>query len=267
MSSIKARDYCYTLNNYSEEQYEKFKLIPCRYQVIGKEVGESGTRHLQGYIYFVNPRSFDSVRKLLDKCHLEITKGKPKEASDYCKKDGDFWEIGDIPEQGKRTDVELVREQLKMGNGIRGVVKIATNLQQIKIAESILCYEEPKRDWEAEVFWYWGLTGTGKSRDAHKMFEGTDYYRKTAATGKWWPGYDGQENVIIDDIDPTVFPYKVLLDLLDRYETRIECKGGSRQFLAKKIIITSSDSPAMMFGNQSQGGDELLRRINHIVHF
>jgi len=266
-SNIKARDFCYTLNNWTPNEYEKLLSIEAQYHVIGQEIGESGTPHLQGYIYFSNPRSFNAVKKLLMRSHIERTSGTPEQASAYCKKDNNFEEIGECPKQGKRTDVEIVREELKMGNGIRGVVKRATNLQQIKIAEAILKYEEPKRDWKPHVSWYYGDTGTGKSRKAHEDFANTDFYRKTANTGKWWEGYDGHDNVLIDDLDESNFPYKNLLDLLDRYECRVECKNGTRQFLAKKIIITASIDPQDMFRSQGQGGAELIRRIDDIVEF
>jgi len=265
--SSKSRDYCYTLNNWTEDEYDKIKSIEAQYHVIGKEIGEQGTKHLQGYIYFTNPRSFNAVKKLLLRSHLERTAGTPEQAAAYCKKENDFEEIGKCPQQGKRTDVEVVREELAMGNGIRGVVKRATNLQQIKIAEAILKYEEPKRDWKPNVAWYWGLTGTGKSKQAHEVFSGTDFYRKTANTGKWWEGYDAHENVLIDDMDENNFPYKNLLDLLDRYECRVECKNGTRQFLAKNIIITASIDPHTMFQREDQSGGELLRRIDSIIHF
>lgn len=265
--SSKSRDYVYTLNNYTDDEYNHFKTFECIYHVIGKEVGEQGTKHLQGYIYFKNPRSFNAIKKQFKRCHIERTAGTPEQASVYCKKDNDFIEIGKCPEQGHRSDVDVVREELNLGNGIRGVVKRATNLQQIKIAEAILKYEEPKRDWKPQVQWFWGLTGTGKSRHAHKEFEGTDYYRKTANTGKWWEGYDAHENVIIDDMDESNYPYKNLLDLLDRYECRVECKNGTRQFLAKKIIITASLDPETMFQHQDQQGGELLRRLDETIHF
>lgn len=266
-SNTKSRDYCYTLNNYTQEEYETILGLDAQYQVIGKEVGAEGTKHLQGYIYFSNPRSFNAVKKLLPRAHLERTSGTPEQASAYCKKDNDFYEIGTCPRQGKRTDVEVVREELHLGNGIRGVVRRATNLQQIKIAEAILKYEEPKRDWKPEVIWYWGLTGTGKSRTAHEDFEGLDFYRKTANTGKWWEGYDAHEFVLIDDMALGNYEYKNLLDLLDRYECRVECKNGTRQFLAKKIIITASFPPDVMFQHEDQSGKEIIRRIDLVKRF
>lgn len=265
--SGKARSYCYTKNNYTQEEVEAIKAIESTYHVIGFEIGESGTPHLQGYIHFKNARSFKAVHKELFNAHIEPTKGTPEQASEYSKKDGEYWEQGECPKQGKRTDVELVREEINNGNGMRGVVRIATNLQQIKMAEAILKYEEPQRNWKPHVTWCFGATATGKSKYAHEVFSGLDFFRKTSNQGKWWDGYDAHQNVIIDDIDSKTMPYKCLLDLLDRYACVIECKGGTRQFLAKNIIVTTSRHPADMFRGEDQYGRELLRRLDRILEF
>lgn len=60
---MRTRAWCFTLNNYSEKEYETIKGVSCRYIVVGKEVGDSGTPHLQGYIEFDNPRVMAGVKK------------------------------------------------------------------------------------------------------------------------------------------------------------------------------------------------------------
>jgi len=267
----KSRDYCLTWNNYTTENYDALLALETRYIVIGKETGESGTPHLQVYFYFDNPRAFKAVQKELRGAHLEprSVNSTPAQAAIYCKKDEDFFERGDIPKQGKRSDVEIVRDQLQAGNGMRGVVKVATSLASIKIAEMILKYEEPQRDWQPKIMWYWGLTETGKSRQAHAEFAGKDFFRKTSNTEKWWDGYDAHENVIFDDF---VFPqniteYKNWLDFFDRYSCVIQVKGGTRQFLAKTIIVTSSRNPYLALSGFEQNGKELLRRISSVTEF
>lgn len=58
--------------------------------VIGKEVGESGTRHLQGYVRFKNAKSFEVLKKIMPEAHIEKCKGKHEDNIKYCTKDGDF---------------------------------------------------------------------------------------------------------------------------------------------------------------------------------
>lgn len=278
--SSKVRDYAGTWNNYTQENYDAVVALDTRYLIVAKEIGDGtddvplGTPHLQFYIYFDSPRSFNSIQKLIKGAHFEprYAKSTPEQASNYCKKsDPDYFERGDLPKQGKRTDVEIVRDQLQAGGGMRGVVKVATNLTSIRIAEMILKYEEPKRDWVPVIIWYWGATNTGKSRQAHEDFKGHDFYRKTSNSEKWWDGYDAHPYVIIDDF---VFPenckvqdYKNWLDIFDRYSCQIQTKGGVRQFLARKIIVTSSRNPYVALAGHEQGGAEFIRRISEIREF
>jgi len=270
-SSKKYRDWCFTWNNWTQANYDAVLDYPSDYLVIGKEVGDSGTPHLQGYFYCKSARYFSAIQKKLRGAHLKprYPKSTPEKAATYCKKDGDFFERGTCPEQGKRNDVELVREQLQAGEGMRGVVRVATNLQSIKIAECILKYEEPKRDWKPHIVWYWGLTGCGKSREAHLQFADKDYFRKSSTTEKWFDGYDAHTHVIFDDF---LFPenkkeYNYWLDVFDRYACVVQTKGGIRQFLAKEIIVTSSTNPVEALMGFNQAGAEFLRRIDSIYQF
>ena len=278
VKDFNARAWSWTLFNYNDEDISHIKSIKQIYLVFGYEICPKTLKpHLQGFIYFKDAKTFSATKKAFKnkEVHLEVSHGTPDENRKYCLKirpvdlvaNEKFEEYGECPQQGRRTDVETVREELKSGNGMRGVVRVATNLQQLKIAEAILKYEEPKRTWCPVVEWFYGGTGTGKSRAAHELFEGKDFYRKTANSGKWFEGYDAHEFVIIDDLDTSAFNYKCLLDLLDRYETRVETKGGSRQFLAKHIIITSSTHPKILFSYESAQGAELLRRITNIKEF
>ena len=94
--SGKARSYSFTWNNYTSESEVSLKAIEYKYLVYGKEVGDSGTPHLQGMITFKNPRAIKAVIKLLKGCHVEVAKDAAALA-EYCKKDGDVYEDGDPP--------------------------------------------------------------------------------------------------------------------------------------------------------------------------
>lgn len=264
--SVRSRDWCFTLNNYTDDEVlsviELSKISS--YLIFGKECGEQcSTPHLQGYIYFENAITFSSIKKKLpNRCHIEKTKGTPGQASEYCKKEGEFQEFGNLPQkQGKRNDLDEIRHILDTTGKMADVVSSATSLQSVKMAQEILKYKEKKRTWKPYVQWFWGPTGSGKSQLANQLL-GEECYT-TLDTGKWWEGYDAHEHVHIEDMRGDFLKFHQLLKLLDRYPYRIECKGGSRQFLAKWIIITSCVPPEELYETREDIG-QLLRRIDEV---
>lgn len=121
----RSRGWCYTLNNYDEIIKEHLKSIDCKYHVFGEEKGEEKeTPHLQGYIYFVNQKSMRKVLSLFKDWHphLETQQGSIEEAATYCKKDGNFFEQGEMPAEkgqgGGQKEIErwkLALEAAKEG--------------------------------------------------------------------------------------------------------------------------------------------------------
>jgi len=261
----KSQCWCFTLNNWTIEEYEKILAFPCDYIIVGKEVGAEGTPHLQGYIRKQSQIRFNALKKLMPRAHIEIARLSPENNIQYCSKDKNYVEIGQRPVgQGKRTDIEIVRDVLKATGRISKVVEIAVNLQQIKTAETIIKYIEPKRDFKPNVIWIYGASGLGKTRRALDLFP--DAYRKSNSTGQWWDGYDAHPDVVIDDVkNEDQKYYLTLLELLDRYECRIQVKGGTRQFLAKNIVLTSLWHPDRLFGAFDEAV-EIKRRIDEIIH-
>lgn len=62
--------------------------------VVGKEVGESGTAHLQGFIKFKEMKRLSAVKKLLPRAHWEAAKGSDQQNLDYCSKEQVFIKRG-----------------------------------------------------------------------------------------------------------------------------------------------------------------------------
>lgn len=109
--------WCFTLNNYTPAEYDRIIGNPdsFEYLVVGKERGESGTPHLQGFFILVTKLRLNQVKALIsDRAHFEAARGTPEQASLYCKKDGEFFEHGELPQsQGKRTDFERLKDWIK----------------------------------------------------------------------------------------------------------------------------------------------------------
>lgn len=90
------KKWCFTYNNYTEsDRVNLINLLGSNGSkfIIGEEVGENGTPHLQGYIEFAKKQRplemkiFDIFKK---KIHWEKTKGSEQENIAYCSKDGKY---------------------------------------------------------------------------------------------------------------------------------------------------------------------------------
>lgn len=90
------RGFVFTLNNYTEEEYQQLLEIAHLHSkkfIFGKEFAPStGTPHIQGYIYWNNGKTIKASRDLLPKriANHEPAKGTPKQNYIYCSKEGNF---------------------------------------------------------------------------------------------------------------------------------------------------------------------------------
>lgn len=107
-----SRSWVYTLNNYTSEEIIKLESLECLRHLCGKEVGNNGTPHLQGYIRFKKPCRFSWWKNQFPRIHVEIRRGTEGEAVAYCQKDGDIVidkgvTLGDREAFGNRTEEAL----------------------------------------------------------------------------------------------------------------------------------------------------------------
>lgn len=123
-SAARAKRWCFTLNNYTAGEEEALKDLlesdHVTYGVYGRETGENNTPHLQGYFIWSETQTFARTKQLVgDRYHLEPSRGSPAQASDYCKKDGDYEEFGELKtSQGKRSDWDRFHDWCKEQNKI-----------------------------------------------------------------------------------------------------------------------------------------------------
>lgn len=271
------RNWCFTWNNPPEDALEQLKAFKgLRYFLFCKEIAPTtGTPHLQGFIILGDACTFTSLKaRNPNVSHWEKMLGKPIDSTIYCTKeakdDSDVYEYGDPPApSGSRTDIQIVKQiitnQPAEGAAItmRSISAQVTSYQAIRHAELLFKYHEKPRTWKPYVIWYYGSTGTGKSRTAYEI---TDDPYTCMSTNRWFEGYDAHDDIIIDDMRKDFARFSELLRLLDRYAVRVETKGGSRQFLGKRIIITSCYSPEEMFRNRvDEDIGQLVRRIDEII--
>lgn len=111
---------------------------------------------------------------------------------------------------------------------------------------------------------FWGDSGSGKTRKAWE--EATiEAYIKNPNT-KWWDGYRGQHNVIIDEFTGRI-DISYLLTWFDRYPCTVEVKGYSVGLKAINFWITSNLSPDEWYPDAKDEQKSALRRRLNITHF
>lgn len=259
-------NYCFTVNNYTDEDIQKLKKMTFVYLVIGFEIGDKKTPHIQGFIHYKNPRDFNSVRKDM-KWHIEKCKGTAQQNIDYCKKDGVFEEYGIAPiNKGKRNDLNDIKARILGGENIGAVARTCDNYQQIKYAETLSKYISVVLTYhKKEIYWLWGNSGCGKTKFAASECDISDTWI-SGKNLKWFDGYFGQKDVIIDDFRSDFCPFNEILRILDGYPLRVENKGGSCMFTPKRIFITSCYSPENVY-NTIEDKSQLLRRIDFSCYF
>lgn len=260
MSQRKAKRFCFTLNNYAEEEYrsicDTLEVSGC-YGIVGREVGESGTPHLQGFIIFRDWHVFcDAKNRLNPRCHVEVAKGTPRQNRAYCSKGGDYREFGECPSSGSSSGRAESRDELArkftgaMESGHDGMVQFADEhpgtffFSGSTMLRNYQSLQRPINRPNIIVYWYYGLPGTGKSRKAHE--ESPKAYIKDPKT-KWWNGYMFEEEVIIDDYGINCIDINHLLRWFDRYKCFVESKGGMLPLLASKFYVTSNFHPSELF--------------------
>ena len=59
--------------------------------------------------------------------------------------------------------------------------------------------------------------------------------------------------------------YSFLLTLLDRYPIRIEYKGGSAEFVSRRVIITSNKAPQDWYDQDKFPFPPIERRITKLI--
>lgn len=248
------KNWCFTCNNYSSFDENLFRALSYVYLVYGREVGDEGTPHLQGYVQFLRKLRLTGVKKLHGKAHWEVARGSAKQNRDYCTKSGDFFEDGfAVPVFGGFSSMadRALRNRRLFETPLSELV--FSGELSIKETRSLKNARSDLRDEMSRInclgtidgptpnFWYWGETGTGKSLKARTDFP--DAYLKTC--NKWWDGYTNQEAVIIEDVDESHSGLSHHLKIwADRYPFPAEVKNSMLTIRPKIVIVTSNLKPS-----------------------
>lgn len=264
-----------TLPNYTEEDLKAFKKMEplVDYYIYGRETGANGLKHLQFMVCFKKQVTLSAAKKLLPtQGHWEVKSPKStmERASNYCKKgeqtkeewnewheDGpnymkgcDFTYYGTLPLDQKVAGLKAIADVYAdtIAKAKEGRINDIIPEHQLRYYSTIKKIQADAKKMPENLtwteghqpnFWIWGETRTGKSHLAREMLGGK-FYSKNAAN-KWWDKYDGEENVLIEDIDKGHNYQGFYLKIwADKYAFPVEIKNGGDLIRPKIIIVTSN---------------------------
>lgn len=221
--------------------------------------------HWQLFAAFKSQVRLAAVKSIFgQQCHAEPSRSEAAEQYVFkadTRIEGTQFELGSKPfKRNSATDWAAVKSSACAGrlDDIPDQIFVTHYSSLRRIAVD---YAKPLA-MEREVTVYWGPTGVGKSRRAWEE-AGIDAYPKDPLS-KFWDGYNGHKNVVIDEFRGTVSISHVLR-WFDRYPVLVEVKGSSAVFKAERIWITSNLHPNEWYPDLDQSTKEaLLRRLNII---
>ena len=262
-----SKRWCFTLNNYTSDEVKAIKAkfedpaVDLRYGIIGHEVGDNGTPHLQGYCSFNKNLRFKGIKAILgERAHVEVAKGNEKSNFEYCSKSGTFKEYGKRSEQGHRSDLDELAEMLDDGKTLLEVsqYKPATYIRNYR---GLAHYQSLRiADYEHDTvrgLWYHGPPGTGKSHAARQLDPSSMYIK---AQNKWFDGYSGERVILLDDLDTNILGHYLKI-WSDKYSCQGEIKGGTVKLRHHIFVVTSNYSIKELFKDDEQMYDAIKRRF------
>lgn len=261
----RARGWVFTVNNDTADDRSKTidtaQVAQCI--VAEHEVGENGTPHIQGAVYFANPRTLGGVRRLIPRAHWEVMRGTWQQAREYCLKGDEADRIidtGEPPHQGTRNDLVSFRDALKEGKSLIEMLD-AFPVESIKYWRAMTAiqslyfkHQGLSRGWVTTGLWLYGPTGVGKSHRAFEGFNIRTHYVHNVRDKGWWDGYDPENHhtVILNDFRSKHMDYEELLALVDKWHHTVSRRGREPAvFLAKHVIVTAPCRPEMLYPNRN----------------
>ena len=242
---------------------ERLHLFHPRYFCLADEIGESGTYHTHIYLFSHSPIRFSTIKNRFPPAHIEKSMKGSVANRDYITKsgkwadtkkvetsvEGTFFEFGDIPteaeedspsmyalmgcvEQGM-TNAEIIRQKPSYAFRLKGIDEMRDTLQ----AERYI-----KENRAVQVLYFYGDSGTGKTRSIFASHKTEDICRITDYGGKngtKFDAYHGQPVLVFEEFHSQI-PIAAMLNYLDIYPLQLPARYHDRTACYTTVYITSN---------------------------
>lgn len=238
-------------------------LKNCAYCVYGREVcPDTGRRHLQGFVSFEKKVRVSAIKKVDPVGHYEMKRGTVTQAIEYCKKDGDYVEIGDVPDDNSGVAIRSCIASAKKGD-MAAIEELSPSLflRYKRTFEGLRKFDLPVLT-EPTGYWIHGLPGSSKDSNVLKL------QPFVKSHNKWWDGYEGQKYVLLSDLDISTAKWvgHFLKIWTDMHPFNAEIKGGVMTIRPERFYVTSNYTIDHLFREDVNLCNALKRRF-HVIDF
>lgn len=226
----------------------------CQYWVFGEEYGEpteekpEGYHHWQFFIQLTKHRDWKWIHEHLPGIHVEPRKGTCEQALEYCMKDGNFVQGGQVidrPGQGARSDLEVFVEDSKTMTKQELWIKHPSSMvRYYQTPDRVRADCLPPKQVLTRLVWIFGEPGCGKT--LYITQKHPDIYRKPDKS-KYWHNYRGHKEVLMDEMNSPEYDYNELLMIGNAGSHSVQVKFGNVEFLAELVYLISNVEPQVAY--------------------
>lgn len=293
-----SRKFLMTLNNPAEKGFDidaclekALSLKGLQYACLAMEIGaKEQTPHIHMFVYYQNPKSWDTMKKLIPKADWECCRGTCRQNRDYCFKlgkwietekgtttvDGTQTEYGELPEERPcpKPELALLYELIKDGKSnveiLEEYPEYMLDITHIDRCRLILRQEEFKNSWRnLEVTYIYGVTGAGKSRYVMEKYGYSNVFRVTDYTHPF-DTYNGEDILMLEEYNSS-FKLQDALNYLDSYPLKLPARYSDKVACYTKVYITTNIALEKQYPVIKEESPELwnafIRRINKVMYF
>lgn len=260
--SVLKKNRCYILTIFNEAIQHFEKAI---YEVWCDDSCKDGKHHFHHVIYFKNPISFNTIKKVYPTAHIEFAHNVD-DAIHYIldNKNGRKYNITEI---GKRPQKHLFTSMKDLKDEDSDDIppylysaysKYKNKPKPIKVSE-----------WSKSVKVYYisGPSGIGKSSKAHDLLieNNIEEFDEITYENGFYIGCSGAKACVFDDFRDSRMKPDEFIRFIDYRRHTMNIKGGQVLNNYELIIITSIKDLNSIYNNiSSEQKQQWLRRINHI---
>jgi len=238
----------------------------------------TGHVHLHAALCFVRPHTTPQVIRLLDlQADVEEMKYSPEHCREYILSKavpGTFFEYGDMPAPGKRSDLLLLREAAVASRPIKEIIAddalCPVFARNIKFYDRLVQELAPVRDpeFQPKIFWFIGHPGSGKSYDARDLLKAkyaTFYSFSNDGTG-YFENYDGQKAVLFDEFNGSAgLTFSFFKQLVHPGSIQVKRRYGFRNWVAECLLFTSNNPIESSYHDSSDREPKDWRPIWRVI--